>query len=214
MQKREFSSKSRYILAFLIGTTIFVMGFAITSWISLLEYQRISIFQQEKAYEIFEDKLIFTFFNETICTETALSEITEDLAFQGAMIDELEKKFGKNDKNVLFRKKFYTITEVEHLEFLKKLDKECNFINTNIILFFYSNQEPEIERSENVGRMLDTFHGRGDVMIYSFDINLDSKIIMALKQKYGITEAPTVLINDNKAVVYPKNIAELEIFLR
>ena len=214
MPKREFSSPRRYIFAFVIGTIIFILGFAATSWISSLEYKRVSQFQQEKAYEIFEDKLIFSFFNNTICTETALSKITTDLAFQGAMIDALEKEFGKNDPNVLFRKKFYTLTELEHFEFLKEMNEKCNFINTNILMFFYSNSDAEKEDSENVGRMLDNFHNKDNVVIYSFDINLDSRIIEALRGKYNITKAPTVLINEEQKIVWPKNIKEIEIYLK
>ena len=139
MEKRKIQNKQRYLLAFLIGTFIFTSGFIITYSISFWEYKRISNIQGVISYDIFKDKLGYSLFNKNICAQTSLRKISEDLRFQGRIIDDLEGKFGKNDERVLFKKKFYSLIELEHFEFVNDLNKECNS-TIPTILFFYSNE--------------------------------------------------------------------------
>ena len=169
--------------------------------------------QTTVAYDIFSHKLDYTFFNNKICYAQSYEQITRDLAFQGQIINDLERKLGKNNKEIFEKKKFYTLVELEHLEFVQKLNTECNQ-GIETILFFYSNEEKDLDRSESVGRILDTVYEKNPekLVIYSFDINLDSQLILNLKEKYGITVSPTVVIKDNK-IIDPKNINELDKYL-
>lgn len=213
MEKRKIQSKLRYILAFLIGTFIFVNGFVLTYAISYFEYQRISDIQGKVSYQIFQDKLKYSFFNGDVCFNNSLREVSEDLRFQGKIIDDLEKKFGKNNEKVLFQKKFYTLIELEHFEFIKEINKKCN-LSTSIILFFYSNEDEDIDKSEDVGKLLTVVYRRNpDAIIYSFDVNLESDLIIALKEKYEIERPLTIIINEEIKIVEPKNIEEIEKYL-
>lgn len=210
MENRKIQSKRRYVLAFIIGTLIFMLGFIITYSISYLEYLRISDVQGALSYEIFQDKLKYSFFGEDICSLSSMKKISEDLGFQGRIIDDLERKLGKNDERVLFRKKFYTLVLLEHFEFVNTLNKNCN-ITIPTILFFYSNEEKEAKESEDLGELLGAVYQRNQTLvIYSFDINLDSRIITDLKGKYNITEPNTLIINNKKRISNPKNIKEIE----
>ena len=134
--------------------------------------------------------------------------------FQGRIIDDLERKLGKNNKGVLFRKKFYTLIELEHFEFVKYLSDNCKY-PLNTILFFYSNEGLKLDRSEEVGRLLGEVHleNSEDLIIYSFDINLDSILITELKEKYDVDASPTILINEKYKIVDPTNINEIESYL-
>jgi len=212
---RKVQSKSRYFLSFLIGTTIFILGFAIVYSISYFEFQRISGLQTSSAYDIFEDKLDYSIFNEGVCSDGSFEKISRDLGFQGGIIDDLEKKFGKNHEGVLARKKFYSLIELEHFEFIKLLNKQCN-LDMNVIFFFYSNEEEDLGKSEEAGRYLDTVYSRneGKVMIYSFDINLDSDLIRKLKQKYDIEFSPSILVNEEKLFTEIPNLEEFESYLK
>ena len=48
------------------------------------------------------------------------------------------------------------------------------------------------------------------MIIYSFDVNLESDLINKLKIKYGIEDFPSVVINEGIPVVNPDNIDDLE----
>lgn len=210
MKGRKIQSKKRYLVSFIIGTFIFILVFLLSHYLSSLEFQRISNIQNEDAYEIFKDKLDYSFFEKDICSAGSFREVTEDLGFQGRIIDDLEKKLGKDDEGVLSRKKFYSLIEIEHLEFVQTLKKECDF-EINLILFFYSNEKEYAKSSENLGRLLDSFYQRNeDVLIYSFDVNLESDLMDELKAKYDIEDPLTLIINNNQKLVNPQNILELE----
>ena len=213
MQSRPFQSKKRYLLAFIIGTTIFLSGFLITYLISIAEYQRISNFQGETSYEIFTNKLSYSLFNKSICTNESLRKVSQNLRFQGVIINDLEEKLGKNNQQVSFRKKFYTLIELEHFEFVNQLNSECNS-NITTLLFFYSNKEDDLGKSEDAGRILDTVYQKNpNLIIYSFDINLESELIKQLLKKYKIEKSPTAIINQNTKITNFRNINDVEKYL-
>lgn len=213
MEKRPFSSKKRYVISFIIGTFLFLLVFGLSYSFSYLEFQRVSSLQGMLAYDIFTHKLDYSLFDEGVCGDESFEKVSQDLNFQGRIIDDLEKNLGKGDKDVLFRKKFYTLIELEHFEFIKFLNQKCEF-SVQTILFFYSNENKDAEDSEELGRLLGTISQRNqNLMIYSFDVNLDSKLIKNLKTKYRIEKPNILIINDNITVVDPQNLNDIEKYL-
>ena len=213
MKERGFQSGKRYIASFLIGAVVFILVFALTYSISYLEFGRVSNLQADVGYAIFEDKLDYTLFDESICTNESLGEVSRNLGFQGRIIDDLEKKLGKQNKEVLSRKKFYTLIELEHFEFVNLLNEKCDR-NVQTILFFYSNEESNIKDSGDAGKLLSVVHSKTEnLMIYSFDINLDSDLIEKLKEKYDVERSPTMIINGEFKVENPQNLLDVEVYL-
>lgn len=210
MGKRKYESKNRYIVSLLIATFVFFLIFAVSYSISYFELQRVSNLQVGVGYDIFEDKLDYSLFNASICDKESFGKISQDLGFQGRIIDDLERKLGKQNENVLLRKQFYALTELEHFEFVREFNKKCgNKIDT--ILFFYSNNESEVKESEEAGRILGILYGRNeDIMIYSFDIDLNSNLINKLENKYNVTDSPLIVINEKVKIKLPANIREIE----
>src|SRR3989344_6951152 len=153
MENRKLQNKTRYLLSFIIGTIIFILAFMAVYSISYFEYQKISNQQSDLAYSIFEDKISNSFFGRDICSDQSYKEISEDLGFQGRIIDDLERKFGKNDPRVLSRKKFYTLDLLEHFEFVNLRNEKCGS-KINTILFFYSNEDKYLKESEDLGKLL------------------------------------------------------------
>ncbi|MFA5174174.1 MAG: hypothetical protein WC438_03255 [Candidatus Pacearchaeota archaeon] len=213
MENRPIQSGRRYLLAFIIGTSIFLLGFALTYSISYIEFNRISGLQEETSYQIFKDKLYFSFFEQETCSLSSFEKISTDLRFQGKIIDDLEKKLGKNDARVLSKKRFYSLVELEHFEFVKQMNEKCNS-NIPTILFFYSNKDEDIDKSENVGSFLDAMVSNNPkLIVYVFDINLDDDLVKELKTKYNVNSSPTLIINENTLLMNPRNIAEIEDFI-
>ncbi len=214
MDKRVIQSKFRYILALIIGTIIFILGFVFVYSISYIEYQRISNEQSNLAYSIFEDKISNSLFEKEICSDTSYKKVSEDLGFQGRIIDDLERKFGKNDPRVISRKKFYTLVLLEHFEFVNNRNKECGS-NIHTILFFYSNKEENSKDSEDMGRILGYISEQHpDLVIYSFDVDLNSSLIDLVKEKYDIN-LPVELVMDGKYNIEKlNNVQDIEKYLK
>jgi len=213
MTDRKIKSGRRYFFAFIIGTAIFLLIFLVSYSVSFFEFNRVANMQNDLAYEIFQDKLYYSFFNQGVCDSSSLKDISESLNFQRGIIDNLEKRFGKTNSVVLSRKKFYTLVELEHFEFIQTLNSDCNF-DIPIILFFYSNNENLIDESESMGRLLDaTSINNENLIIYSFDFDLNSSLIEMLKEKYNIKEPLTIVINGKTNIIRPSRINEIEKYL-
>lgn len=213
MKERGFQSGKRYIASFLIGTVVFILVFALTYSLSYLEFRRVSDLQVDISYEIFKDKLDYSLFNEPICTNESFERVSRNLGFQGRIIDDLERKLGKQNEKVLFRKKFYTLIELEHFDFINLLNEKCDR-NVQTILFFYSNEGSNTKDSEDAGKLLSVVHSKTEnLMIYSFDINLDSDLIEKLKEKYDVKRSPTMIINGEFRVENPQNLLDVEVYL-
>lgn len=213
MKDRKIFSKSRYVWSFLIGTAIFIFVFFITFMVSQSELRNIGISQNKISYGLFEQKIINSFFSENMCDENDYQNINKYRSIQIGEIEDLEKKYGKVNTIVMERKKFYTLIQVAHLDFLENRRKNCND-STRALLFFYSNQEEDQDESNNVGRMLDIVGiNERDIQIYSFDYFLDSEIIELLKRKYNVTDYPTIINPYGKRVVHPKNVNDIEAIL-
>lgn len=220
MEKRKYESKNRYLVSLLIATCVFVLIFAISYSISYFELQRVSNLQVGVGYDIFNDKLDYSLFNGSICDDKSLDKVSQDLGFQGRIIDDLERRLGKQNENVLLRKQFYSLIELEHFEFVRDFNKNCvkpwtKEKKISTIFFFYSNNESYLKDSEEAGRILGVVYERNeDIIIYSFDVDLQSSLVDKLEGKYGITESPTIVINEKTKIKLPANIDEIEKHLR
>ncbi len=211
--EREIQSKKRYLLAFLIGTSVFCSVFLLTLLISNSELSRVYSIQGEMAQDIFKDKLSYSFFQEQTCSQESFNQISRDLGYSGSIINELERKLGKDDERVLEQKKFYTLVLLEHLEFLIDYNKKCN-TSLDYILFFYSNQKGQYKSSEDLGKILDVLVGKNkNLSVYSFDVNLEGDLMQKLKEKYNITKAPTIVINDKFYLEGVNSLNDLESYL-
>jgi len=215
MEGRKYSNKKRYLWAAIIALVLFFLIIQVSYFISYLEFERVASLQDPISYKIFEDKLAYNLFGKDACTEDTFKEITSDLRYQGQLIGQLEERFGINDHRIIFRKKFYTLTQIEHFEFIKLINEECNR-SINSILFFYSNEAEDLDNSESMGNILGPIYQRNkeNLVLYSIDLNLDSDLVRSLKEKYGVGEEPVVIVNEDQRFTQISHISEIEQYLR
>lgn len=197
----------RIILAFIISTILFIDLFFITNMISFFNYKSISEENNliEQAVKDLDNQLIYF-----SCEDSVLFDVSEKLDNVGGFLGILEQRFGKDDSRVLEQKKIYTVLEYKHFQFISKFSEICDK-NFSTILFFYSNNDEEDDQSETTAYIITSFKKKSSkwVMVYSFDYNLDSKLIDYMKEEYNITFAPAVIVNGEKAF-YLSNIEQLE----
>lgn len=213
MIQRKVQSKKRYLASFIIGTFLFILIIAISYSIAWYQYTRISNLQSELAYALFEKKSLNYFFGEDICLEENFKEMSDFLGYQGRILEDLENKFGKNNKQVLERKKFYSVLLLEHLDYVNDYNENCEKYQ-NTILFFYSNKDKS-EDSDKAGRILSRVNSQNrNVSIYSFDVNLESLIITRLKEKYGVDSYPKIIVNEEHEFFWPFSSEEIVFLLK
>ena len=147
-----------------------------------------------------------------ICDNSLLVESSKNLENSGFRISLLEKRFGIYDERVLNTKKLYSELEFSHFSLVNRFKKEC-VSEITTILFFYSNSENLADESEKMGFILGSFKRDNfeKIMIYSFDVNLDFKLIRILKSEYKISSAPVIVVNEGSPF-YLRNINDLRNF--
>jgi hypothetical protein len=133
--------------------------------------------------------------SEEPCLVFNSTPLTEELYEIGTRLDFMENKLGSNNPSVLHQKEYYSMLELRHWLLVKRTKKECN-MNTTHILYFYSNKG-DCPRCEEQGYVLSYLHKKYPALnIYSFDINIDNVALNTIKRVYKVTEAPTLLIDD------------------
>lgn len=199
----------RVFLAFIIATIIFLAGFILSYTIAYEKYQSLAISQEQMKYNILSLELEKELLGST-CQNIYTYSFTQELDNTGADIAILEEKLGKNNQQVLNQKKIYTILEIQHFLMIKDYNSKCKQ-SIPTILFFYSNENNIIDKTEKIGYILDSFKKTNpDVMTYSFDYNLDSRLIKELKIKYNITQPNTILVKEKIKITDLTNISQLE----
>lgn len=208
---KEFQSKKRYLASFVIGTLLFLLIIGLSYSIAIYQYTKVSDVQGSTAYSLLEKKISYTFFDDDICSVKRFEEISTSLGEQGKVLEDLENKFGRNNVQVLERKRFYSVLLLEHLDYTQTYNEQCQDYKDSL-LFFYSNVG-NLDASEKAGRVLDSVNSENDVFIYSFDLDLDSIIIQELKEKYDIESSPTIVINGEEKLMWPFSKEKIEDFL-
>ena len=205
MQKNN-SYLWRLLAAFILAVLLFFLIFALAYGASYLNYYGVKG-QTSIVKEYLKD--MSRIVNNSVCNNSLVYEASMRLDDAGARISLLENRIGKDDPRVLEQKKIYSEIELKHFEIVKF----CNEDYLSILLF-YSNSEEFKDASESMGYILGAFKNedKSKIMIYSLDVDLDSEAIRLAKEMYNISRVPSVVINE-KNLIYPRNIRELEVYL-
>jgi hypothetical protein len=210
--ERQISTR-RLIYAFLIAAGIFILMFLLSFSISYLNFQKVASEQQSILYDLLnsnaQDQLV-----GVSCGNSSLVPLSKQLDDLGSVIGLLETKMGKENPNVIASKELYTAMEVQHFLQIIKYNKNCN-ISVETVLFFYSNIENP-SASETTGYILSTLKTKdpNNLMIYSFDYDLNIPIINTLKEKYSIEKPNTVIINETIKLSDITNIEQMQNYLK
>lgn len=213
MEKRKLDSSPRYFYALFIAVFLFFLGFAISYGINSFEFERVSNLQEEIYYDFFKTELSYDLFDSGDCDIQGLNDLSKSLQFQGVMFQSFEEKFGKDNKHVIEKKKYYSLLQLSHYNFMKRINDQCEFDN-DFILFFYSNDKENVDKSEMMGKILTHLKEiNPSVLIYSFDSASNDPLIMELMLKYEIKEDIFIIINEKGRLNYINNISQLEDYL-
>ena len=195
--KRRNLQTSKYVAAFAITVLIFVLGVIAGNAISEGKLVAITDLQNDIQIKTAGTELQYLLLSEHPCESVNATSLTEQLFEIGSKLDFMESSLGKDNKDVLSMKEYYSLLEIKHWLLTKKANVECKQDN-HWILYFYSNLG-DCNDCEQQGVVLSTLHKKyGKINIYSFDYNIDNPAIDAVKEIYQVKNVPTIVIN-NKA---------------
>ncbi len=192
--KRQKMQASKYVAAFAMTTVIFLIGFIIGGYINESKLSTIDELQQDLTKDTISSELQFILLTEHPCESLHADQLTEELYDIGTKLDFMESKMGKKNKDVIKLKEYYSLLEIRHWLLMKRANEECNS-SYDLIHYLYSNKG-DCDDCEQQGYVLSTIHKKyPTVNIYSFDINIDDPALGSIKDLYGITTAPSLVIN-------------------
>ncbi|MBS3073699.1 hypothetical protein J4465_02800 [Candidatus Pacearchaeota archaeon] len=197
-----------FTLALILSIFIFLFGVLLGNYIAT---QQLNIFKQtEEKFLVYltalemRDSILA---EEDLCL-TNIKDLFEEKVKLGQMLTELERRLGKEDKQVMDKKEIYELLEIKTLQNLENIKQKCDK-NFDIILFFYTNKKEDPKGSiyggDDQGKILDQIvydtrdsNGKETVFVLVFDANSNNLATKALMQKYNITAVPSLVINGNR----------------
>jgi hypothetical protein len=195
-------------IAFILGNIFFIAGFMVSSWIVMNEYNKNTELQGQISELItYMDRQAE---NPNFCDDYDL-ELSIKLNEAGSTLTILEEKFGKTSPEILAHKANYSILELKHFFSIKSYIKKCGK-NISTVLFFYSNEPDFLDDAETKGYIISKLKADKpvDIMVYSFDYDLDTSVINNLKDIYNIEQPNTALINEKTLLINFQDIDDLK----
>lgn len=198
MHRKKFDTK-KYLLVFFITTIIFVAGIVIGSWTSNNKMGDIQELQDTLRSETLDTELQYSLIEENPCEFVNTTDIVEQLYDIALKLDYMENILGAKDPRVIELKKYYSLLEIRQWLFNKKVNQECDN-KKDLILYFYSNTKGACNDCEEQGFILSYLRKKQgtDLLIYSFDFDIESHTLDSLKNQYDIVSVPTLIINEKK----------------
>lgn len=183
------------VISLILATIVFVGIFYVGYGVSYVKYQNILQSQERIRYDLLSFDVEKSFIGED-CSAFNPYLFSEEMDNMGKVIGILEDRLGKLNSDVLNQKKTYALLEARHFLYIKEHNLKCNN-SIPVIFLFYSNYGAYKEEAERLGFMLSTIkQSSSEVLIYSFDYDLDSSLINLLKEKYNVVKPNTLVINE------------------
>lgn len=191
--------KSRLLAAFLLTVVIFLSIILTNNYFNEARLNQLNSLYNSIRIDAFNAEVQYEILSENPCLALNFQPITNELYELGNKLTEMENALGKTNQQVLDLKGYYSVLEARHWLFVKKASQRC-VTNATPIMFFYSNAG-DCADCEQQGFVLNYIrnyvrNSNNTVYIYSFDFNLDSSAVDALKHIYNITTVPAVVIKD------------------
>ncbi|UCD20976.1 MAG: hypothetical protein JSW08_00295 [archaeon] len=132
-------------------------------------------------------------------------DIWEQKAELGSMLTALERRLGRDSPKLTTKREIYELIEIKTIELLERIRTECHE-DFSIILLFFTNKKNDplgsAAGSADQGLILDQVYFKHNeqnygrkVYIFVFDINSKNSASVALRNKYEIKEAPSLVID-------------------
>ena len=190
-------SNKRYVIAFVLTLLIFTLGFLLGSVATESKFTELKDLQQDLRTQLASYDMQSLLLSQNTCKFNDVDTLIKELGTLADRLTAMENQLGKDNKDVIKLKEYYSLLEIRHWLFLKKLNQDCG-TDYKLALFFYSSDEKTCPSCESQGYILSYFRARDEKLrIYSFDITIDNPALESLKVLYSIQTVPSIVLDDH-----------------
>ncbi|MBI4738424.1 hypothetical protein HY772_02490 [Candidatus Woesearchaeota archaeon] len=195
MDKRQHVNKTQYIAVFAITTLVFVAGILLGNFFAGKKLSHIDRLGREVKTDTAAIEIEYDILASDPCKAVNTTPLANDLYALAEKLDYMENALGEDNQDVRDLKNYYSILELRNWLLLKKTNYECSDKKT-LILYFYSGKD-SCKTCEEQGFILTWVRKNyPNVYVYSFDYNIENAAVKTIKDLYGITTTPSLVIGD------------------
>lgn len=185
----------RIVSVVTVTTLIFLLGLYFGQFLSTYSFSDLRQSQEKILSEIMGYELAYQILVEEGGCNTSFEDFLKRRVELGQDLADLEERLGPKDPELIIQKEKYHLYQIKEFLFFKELDEKCNF-SMPLIIYFYSQ---DCEMCDAQGKVLDALNNKNNISIntiYAFDYGIKNPALAALKNSYGITSTPALVIND------------------
>ncbi len=185
---------SRLTAALSITILIFFSGFVGGYFLTSGKVTQLTELQNEIYTQSLSLDALFDLASENLCDEEGLIPINNQLNELGDKLTIIEEDTKRSLESQLLANQ-YVALEVKHFLLIKEINQECGE-KYSTILYFFAPDRNECTTCAAQGALLtEVKEQKPELMIYSFNWNIDSPVVERLLLDYDINNIPTLVIN-------------------
>lgn len=204
-------NKKKYIVIFIITAALFISVFLVVGLFNKEKRENILELQRSITIDLIANETQFNLLKNAPCKAIKSdSLLSRQMGELGKKLVYAEETQGKNNKDVIELKKYYSLLEVKDYLLSKEVAEKCD-IQIESIIYFY---EDDCKDCEKQGFVLTELKRKYPwLRIYSFDRDLEFSIVETFAGLYDLSEkAPIIIIGDEKYVGF-KTVKEVEEYI-
>jgi hypothetical protein len=190
----------KYFFVFLLTCGIFIVAFALASFLNNQKIAEIKSTEDEISIDILSSETQFEILQQSDCSIVNGSILSDQLANLGNELASAEIAHGVGSSDVITLKEYYSLLEIKDYILMQQIYKQCNARPLSI-LYFYSNKGNCTDCTKE-GYVLTALHDEyPNLRVYTFDYNLGLNAIQTLISLYHVGPILPTIVVDGKT--YP-----------
>ena len=213
--------KDVLITAFVLSVAVFVIGIFIGFWLDSSRVNEISARLDMSEIEWNDARLMSQYYNVCGSASSCENELENNLKFNekiysyGLQIEKYEQA-NRFAPQIEMEKKKYALLQAQFWFNSVGIREICNSTYYNFV-YFYSLHDESVsneQRLQSIANMELKEKCGAKMMLIVIPIDTDILTIDAVKSKYGIKKAPSILINEETLLEGLQNMESLEKYVK
>ncbi|MEN9649328.1 MAG: hypothetical protein RL094_295 [Candidatus Parcubacteria bacterium] len=188
----------KYLFTFILTLIIFGSALYINNKLDEKRFADIRSVQDEISLDLLSSEAQFDLLKEASCKNLTDSVLSTELNSLATKLSYLESNQNRDNSELLFVKKNYSLLEIKDYLLMKQINEKCKS-KPIAVLYFYTDKEncPDCEKMGYVLSYLREQYPQ--LRIYSFDFNLKLSAIDTLKSVYKLDDRklPAIVYNED-----------------